>query len=168
MADLAVSEALRAYVKLLRASRAIVARVEPHLIAAGLTVTQFGVLEAILHKGPLTQRELGLKVLTSAGNMTDVIDKLHARGFVRRVRRQEDRRSVRVELTEAGRTLITELFPRHAADIATAMSGLTAAELRTLGELLRKVGMAAARRTIPLADRSVAANLTCDRSMANE
>ena len=64
----------------------MLARVEPRLAAAGLTPTQLGVLEAILHKGPLTQRELGRKVLTSAGNMTDVVDKLEARGLVRRTR----------------------------------------------------------------------------------
>ena len=78
--------ALAAYVKLLRASRAVVARIEKQLAARGLTVTQLGVLEAILHKGPLTHRDLGRKVLTSAGNMTDVVDKLEARGLVRRVR----------------------------------------------------------------------------------
>ena len=72
--------------KLLRAGKAVLARVEPRLAAAGLTPTQLGVLEAILHKGPLTQRELGRKVLTSAGNMTDVVDKLEARGLVRRAR----------------------------------------------------------------------------------
>ena len=80
--DVRVVEALGAYVKLLRAGRAVLARVEPRLAAAGLTPTQFGVLEAILHKGPLGQRELGRKVLTSPGNMTDVVDKLEARGLV--------------------------------------------------------------------------------------
>ena len=104
-----------AYVKLMRAGRAVLARVEPRLAAAGLTPTQLGVLEAILHKGPLTQRELGRKVLTSAGNMTDVVDKLEARGLVRRTRSPRDRRVVPVELTQAGRTLIEALFPRHAA-----------------------------------------------------
>ena len=100
--DPAILEALRAYVKLLRAGKAIVARVEPRLTAHGLTVTQLGVLEAILHKGPLTQRELGRKVLTSAGNMTDVIDKLERRGLVCRSRVAGDRRSVRVALTASG------------------------------------------------------------------
>ena len=79
-------EALGAYVKLLRAARAVVVRLEPGLAPAGLTSTQLGVLEAILHKGPLSQRELGRKVLTSAGNMTDVIDKLEHRGLVSRSR----------------------------------------------------------------------------------
>ena len=83
--DPCVIERLRAYVKLLRASKAVLARVEPLLAAHGLTPTQLGVLEVILHLGPLSQRDLGRKVLTSAGNMTDVIDKLEARGLVCRV-----------------------------------------------------------------------------------
>ena len=70
------NEALRAYVKLFRASRAVLARVEANLVEHSLTLNQLGVLEAILHKGPLSHRELGRKVLTSAGNMTDVVDKL--------------------------------------------------------------------------------------------
>jgi MarR family 2-MHQ and catechol resistance regulon transcriptional repressor len=138
-----VSEALDAYVKLLRASRAVLARVEPRLVAAGLTTTQFGVLEAILHKGPLSQRDLSLKVLTSPGNMTDLIDKLETRGLVRRIRQKTDRRAVRVELTGEGRMLIEPLFAAHAGDIDDAMAGLDGTELRQLGTLLRKLGLAA-------------------------
>jgi MarR family transcriptional regulator, 2-MHQ and catechol-resistance regulon repressor len=138
-----LSDALDAYVKLLRASRAVLARVEPRLAASGLTTTQFGVLEAILHKGPLSQRDLSLKVLTSPGNMTDLVDKLEARGLVRRVRQKADRRAVRVELTAAGMALIEPLFAAHAGDIDTAMAGLDGAELRELGALLRKLGLAA-------------------------
>lgn len=144
MDDAVLAEALRAYVKLLRAGRAVLARVEPRLAAAGLTPTQLGVLEAILHRGPLTQRELTRKVLTSAGNMTDVVDKLEARGLVRRTRSPRDRRIVPVELTGAGRSLIEGLFPDHARDIAAAMSGLTGDELRRLDGLLRKLGLTAA------------------------
>ncbi len=139
-----VAESLRAYVKLLRAGKAVLARIEPLLAAEGLTPTQLGVLEAILHKGPLTQRQLVRKVLTSAGNLTDVIDKLAARGLVSRQRSVTDRRSVTVGLTPAGRTLIEDLFPRHACDIAAAMGALSPAELQTLGCLLRKLGLGAA------------------------
>jgi MarR family 2-MHQ and catechol resistance regulon transcriptional repressor len=145
VADPAVEQAVRAYVKLLRASRAVVMQLEPLLTAHGLTMTQFGVLEAILHKGALTHRELGRKVLTSAGNMTDVVDKLQGRGLVRRVRDPADRRLVRVELTDSGTALIRSLFPRHAAEIAHAMAGLPPADLRQLGDLLRRLGMEAAR-----------------------
>ena len=140
--DPAVVEALRAYVKLLRASRAVLARIEPRLSAAGLTPTQFGVLEAILHRGPLSQRELSRKVLTSAGNMTDLCDKLITRGLVRRDRR--DGRSVLVDLTPEGRTLIEGLFPCHAQDIQAAFGALSPAELAELDRLLRKLGHGAA------------------------
>lgn len=142
--DITVEEALRTYVKLFRAGKAIVARLEPAATAAGLTLTQVGVLEAILHRGPLSQRELGRKVLTSAGNMTDVIDKLEARGLVHRSRQPTDRRAVRVELTDAGREAITAFFPVHARNIARAMGALNEQELRELGGLLRKLGLAAA------------------------
>ena len=144
MGEAEIAEALRAYVKLLRAGHAVLVRIEPRLAAAGLTHTQLLVLEAILHKGPLTQRELTRKVLTSAGNMTDVVDKLEARGLVRRTRSPRDRRIVPVELTHAGRVLIEGLFPDHACDIAEAMSGLSCEELRVLGGLLRKLGLSAA------------------------
>ena len=146
--------ALRAYVKLMRATRAVIARIEPRLAAHGLTPTQLGVLDALLHKGALTQRELGRKVLTSPGNMTDVIDKLEQRCLVRRVKDCADRRLVRVELTPSGRCQIETLFPLHAADIAEAMAGLDGAELARLDNLLRRLGMAAARQsddTAPLA-----------------
>lgn len=134
-----VRDAVRAYVKLNRATRTVLASVETRVAAAGLTLTQLGVLEAILHKGPLHQRELGRKVLTSAGNMTDVIDKLERRGLVLRCRR--DGRSVLVDLTEAGRALIEGLFPSHASDIASAFACLSPDELATLDRLLRKLGL---------------------------
>jgi MarR family 2-MHQ and catechol resistance regulon transcriptional repressor len=142
--DACTVAAVSAYVKLLRASRAVVGVVEPLLAAQGLTTTQLGVLEALLHKGPMTQRELGRKVLTSAANMTDVLDKLQARDLIARCRGNADRRSVTVGLTEGGRALIETLFPRHAADIARAMGGLSRAELERLATLLRKLGHAAA------------------------
>ena len=136
--------AVAVYVKLLRAARAVSARVEPRMGAHALTLTQLGVLEVLLHKGVLTHRELGRKVLTSAANMTDVIDKLEARHLVTRLRCPEDRRLVHVTLSPAGRCLIEQVFPLHAADIACAMGGLDAGELTQLGHLLRKLGMAAA------------------------
>ncbi len=134
-------DAVRAYVKLNRATRAVLASVEGRVAGAGLTLTQLGVLEAVLHKGPMTQRELGRKVLTSAGNMTDVLDKLARRGLIDRVKR--DGRSVFVSLTETGRMLIADLFPRHANDIAAAFASLSGAELAELDRLLRKLGLAA-------------------------
>jgi MarR family transcriptional regulator, 2-MHQ and catechol-resistance regulon repressor len=75
--------------------------------------------------------------------MTDLVDKLEARGLVHRARQSGDRRAVRVELTAPGRVLIETLFTQHAADIDAAMGGLSEAELRQLGLLLRRLGLAA-------------------------
>jgi MarR family 2-MHQ and catechol resistance regulon transcriptional repressor len=140
--DPATVAAVRAYVKLMRAHRSVTARLEPALAACALTLTQLGVLEAVLHLGPLTHRELGRKLLTSPGNLSDVVDKLEKRGLACRVRATADRRQVRVELTDAGRVLIEDIFPRHAADIARAMGALDQDELATLDRLLRKLGSA--------------------------
>lgn len=142
--ELRAAACVAAYVKLLRATRSVVAHVEPRLAAEGLTPTQFGVLEAVLHLGPLPQRELGRKILTSPGNLSDVVDKLVRRGLVRRARDPRDRRLACVELTDDGRGLILRLFPLHAADIAGAMAGLDGNELAALGALLRRLGTTAA------------------------
>ncbi len=143
VSDPATEAAVRAYVKLLRASHAVQMRVEKLLAEAGLTPTQLGVLEAILHKGALSQRVLGRLVLTSAGNMTDVVDKLERRGLVHRARSPTDRRAVQVELTPAGRGLIEAVFPRHAADIAVAMGGVAGKDLTRLDGLLKRLGLGA-------------------------
>ncbi len=137
--------ALKTYVKLLRAHRAVTARVEAKLEGAGITIRQLAVLEAILHRGPMTQRALGRKILTSPGNLTAVIDRLEAAGLVQRDPCPGDRRAVLLALTPAGQALIETVFPRHAADIADAMAGLDSAELTLLGQLLRKLGLAAAQ-----------------------
>lgn len=142
-ADPAQTAALAAYVKLLRANRSVIARVEPGLAREGLTLTQLGVLEVLLHKGPLGHRDIGRKLLTSPANLSDVIGKLETRGLVRRERVAGDRRRLLVELTAPGRALIERVFPAHAADIAAAMAGLNATELSELGELLRRLGTAA-------------------------
>lgn len=136
--------AVRAFVKLMRATRAVSARTECELARCALTPTQLGVLEALLHLGPLGQRDLGRKVLTSPANMTDVLDKLERRGLVRRERGGPDRRQVCVTLTDGGRCTAEAVFPRHAGAIAAAFAGLTDSELAQLDTLLRRLGHAAA------------------------
>lgn len=143
--DPRLAACLAAYVKLLRATKSVIARIEPLLAAEGLTPTQLGVLEAVMHLGPMTQRELGRKLLTSPGNLSDVVDKLVRRGLVRRARDPDDRRLARVELTDDGAALIARVFPAHAADIAAAMAGLDHGDLAVLGGLLRRLGTEAAR-----------------------
>jgi MarR family 2-MHQ and catechol resistance regulon transcriptional repressor len=133
--------ALNAYVKLMRAADSVSAAVHGHLSEAGLTISQFGVLEAIYHLGPLSQAEIAKKILKSSGNITMVIDNLEKRRLVRRERDQDDRRYYGVHLTAAGKKMIGTVFPRHAGGIVKGMNVLTKSEQETLGNLCRKLGM---------------------------
>ena len=78
--------ALSAYTKLMRAAESITGRTSRILAASNLTVSQFGILEVLFHKGPLCQRELAAKILKSTGNITMVIDNLVKQNLVRRAR----------------------------------------------------------------------------------
>ncbi len=135
--------ALDAYIKLSRASAALDARINRPLAAFDLTASQFGVLEAIWHLGPLSHGAISRKLLKSSGNVTVVIDNLSRRGLVRRERDPADRRVSRVALTDAGRAVLEEVFPAHVARVVDAFAGLCRAELDTLATLLRRLGRAA-------------------------
>lgn len=134
--------ALNVFIKLLRASESITARLTAHVAdQTGLTISQFGVLEGLLHIGPMCQRDIAVKQLKSGGNITLVIDNLEKRGLVRRERSQEDRRLVIVHLTKEGEQLIGTYFPCHARAIEHEMGVLTAAEQEQLAGLLKKLGL---------------------------
>src|SRR5262245_17075490 len=116
--------ALNAFIKLVRATESVGARLSPLLAEAGLTTSQFGALEALLHLGPLYQCDLAAKLLKSSGNMTMVVDNLEKRGLVRRERCGNDRRFITIHLTDQGRRLIRKIFPRHVEAIVREMSVL--------------------------------------------
>src|SRR5258706_3378949 len=116
--------ALDAYIKLMGAAEAVRARLEPLMRAADLTVGQFGALEALLHLGPLCQRDLGRKLLRSGGNTTVVVGNLARRGLVRRTRRSDDRRFITVTLTDKGRRLIGGIFPPPAEHAVRERGGV--------------------------------------------
>ena len=133
--------ALDAYIKLVRASNTIISRVGKTRAGHKLTVSQFGILEALYHLGPLNQRDLALKILKSGPNITTVIDNLERAGLVRRERNLEDRRSYTVSLTAGGQELIERAFPDHVQAIVEAMNKLSPEEQDELARLCRKLGL---------------------------
>jgi MarR family 2-MHQ and catechol resistance regulon transcriptional repressor len=140
--------ALDAFIKLTRAGDSLEQRLQPPIGDEGLTMGQFGVLEALHHLGPLSQCEIGRKLLRSNANVTTVIDNLEKASLVRRERSAEDRRVVHVHLTVEGRARIARVFPAHARRVADLMSALAPAEQRELGRLCRKLGLAATARRV--------------------
>ena len=136
------SRALDAYVKLMRAADSVTARVNRQLDAAGLTISQFGVLEALYHLGPLVLSDLARKILKTSGNLTMVVDNLEKRALAERCPDPADRRFRRVSITPRGRKLIAGIFPAPAREITQAQSPLTPPEQETLASLCRKLGRA--------------------------
>lgn len=133
--------ALNVYIKLSRAADAVTTRINQHLKEANLTISQFGVLEAIYHLGPLQPSQLATKILKSEGNLTLVITNLVKRELVARQRRQDDRRCIEISLTAAGETLMASLFPRHVDIVEREISVLSPAEQEELARLCRKLGL---------------------------
>ena len=133
---------LNTYTKLMRAAESVTSRVNRFLTPFNLTISQFGVLEALYHKGPLCQRDIAAKILKSTGNITLVIDNLEKRGLVRRERGSDDRRFLTVHLTDEGANLIAQAFARVEAAIVADMAALTAREQEDLGILCKKLGLA--------------------------
>ncbi len=132
---------LNAFIKLMRATESINNRLNRHLADADLTVSQFGVMEALWHLGPLNQKSLGEKLLKSGGNITLVIDNLEKCDFVERQQDPSDRRAMLVHLTEKGERFIKSFFPKHLEQIREEFSVLSEKEKEELSRICKKLGL---------------------------
>ena len=132
--------ALDTFIKLTRCTNSVLAPLAERNTIGNLTYSQFAVLEALYHLGPLTQGEVSQKILKSVSNMTTVIDNLERDGLVRRQRDANDRRVIHVHLTGAGLSKIEAMLPGHVAALVEEFSILSASEQETLGELCKKLG----------------------------
>ena len=133
------------FLVLWKASRAAQAYAEKSILKLELCGSDFAVLEALLHKGPLPVNEIGKKVLLTSGSITVAVDRLETKGFVERRAHGTDRRARIVHLTKEGRKVITRAYADHAADMERLSSdSLTTAERATLIRLLKKIGYKAA------------------------
>jgi MarR family 2-MHQ and catechol resistance regulon transcriptional repressor len=132
--------ALDTYIKLVRASNTATGHAKAGLESAGLSYSQFAVLEALYHVGPLHLGELARRILKSSGNLTLVVDNLEKRGLVKRQQQGNDKRFFLATITPSGRKLIAKIFPGHARQIVEVMDRLTPAEQEELAGLCRKLG----------------------------
>lgn len=119
---------------------------EQSIVNAGLCLTDFAALEALLHKGPLTISQIQDKVLLASGSMTAAIDRLETRGLVVRKSTSSDRRARIVQLTQEGNRVAAAYFERHARDLEDLMSVLSPKEKRQVYASLKKLGLYAAQK----------------------
>jgi MarR family 2-MHQ and catechol resistance regulon transcriptional repressor len=131
-------------VVLSRCHRALSHIAERSIEEAGLCLSDFAALEALLHKGPLTITAIQGKVLLASGSMTAAVDRLEKKGLIKRGPAPSDRRAKVLQLTPQGKRVVETAFRRHVAELASAMVVLNPSEMQQLHALLKKLGLFAA------------------------
>lgn len=132
-------KSLKALIAILRTSGALENMVRKDVSCNHLNLTEFSVLELLYHKGPQTIQTIKNKILIASSSTTYVIDQLVKKGHVQREICQEDKRVTYVGITEEGKKLMDDIFPKHAERIETYFEQLTEDELVQLKVLLKKV-----------------------------
>ncbi len=142
-----IDQALTLWVKLARAANTMSTLTLRDISSHGLTESQFGVIEALGHLGPMKVGELCAKNLSSGGNMTVVVDNLVRDGLVERMQSLDDRRAYIVKLTEKGKKLFDDIFILHAKYVTGLIdNALTDDEIAQLSTLLKKLGLSLKER----------------------
>src|SRR5579862_4431747 len=129
---------------MMKAMRALTRYAAAGIEETGLGLSDFAVLEVLLHKGPLPVNTIGPIVDLTPGSISIAVDRLFAKGLVSRVESGEDRRVRIVALTSHGRDLIAPAFRKHAGQMRKVLSDLSSEELRRLEVALKKIGKRAA------------------------
>jgi MarR family 2-MHQ and catechol resistance regulon transcriptional repressor len=129
---------------MLKAMRALTKYATASIQETGLGLSDFGVLELLLHGGPLPVNTIGPMVDLTPGSISIAVDRLVAKGLVSRIESAEDRRVRIVALTPRGHDLIVSAFRKHSLQMKKIFSDLSAEELRSLEVALKQLGKRAA------------------------
>ncbi len=113
----------------------------------GVGLSDFAVMEMLLHKGPLPVNEIGRRISLTSGAITAAVDRLESSEFVAREAHPSDRRARVVRLTARGKEHAAKLFARHKTAMDSAAGGLTKSERAVLIQLLKKLGVSAEANT---------------------
>jgi MarR family transcriptional regulator, 2-MHQ and catechol-resistance regulon repressor len=131
---------VHAWLVMMKAMQAITRYALANLEETGLGLSDFAVLEALLHKGPLPVNVIGPKVNLTPGSISVAVDRLVAKGLVSRAECSQDRRVRIVALTPRGKSVITPIFRAHVETMQDVFAGLSRQELRQLEQQLKRVG----------------------------
>ena len=143
MARAAEKPGIHTWLVLMKAHRTLKRHAERSIEALDMCLSDFAILEALLHKGPQSVRDLGRRIELTSGSMTTAIDRLETRGLVNRADHATDRRTWVIHLTPEGKALISKVFAGHEHAMERAMRGLSKPERATLTDLLKRLGTTA-------------------------
>lgn len=135
-----IDEKLRAITVILRAAQSIEEVVRKDVTCYGLNTTEFAVLEALYHKGRLPIQIIGKKILIASSSITYVVDKLEEKQFICRSGCENDRRIKYVSLTEQGRQLMNDIFPKHKKKMVQLFDHIGEQSLYDMNEVLKQIG----------------------------
>jgi len=139
-----IQETDHVWLVMMKAMRALTRYAAADIEETGLGLSDFAVLEVLLHKGPLPVNTIGPIVDLTPGSISIAVDRLFAKALVSRVESAEDRRVRIVSLTPRGKDLIVSAFRKHSGQMKKVFSELSAEQLRSLEVMLKKVGKRAA------------------------
>jgi MarR family 2-MHQ and catechol resistance regulon transcriptional repressor len=134
-------DALNSYTKLIRSTESLSSKISLELSDYGLTESQFGVLDALFHLGPMKHKEIGKKILKSGGNITMVINNLERCQLVQRKRGEKDKRQFIIHLTPKGKNNFQELLPHIVKKIKKHFQILNKEEQKELQRLCKIIGL---------------------------
>lgn len=135
-----MSHELKTITILFRATDFIKSCIQKDVGNYDLNVTEFGVLEVLYHKGPQTVHQIKSKVLIASSSLSYVIDILIQKGLIRKEKAAQDRRNHICELTDQGKALFIETYPKHVEELRSVLDVLTPDEEQLLQTLLKKLG----------------------------
>src|SRR5947208_6007926 len=128
---------------LMKAHRTLQRLATRSIEASEIGLSDFAIMELLLHKGPQPVNEIGRRIALTSGAITTAVDRLEARGLVTREAHESDRRARIVRLTAPGKEQAGSVFAGHKAVMDSAANGLAKTERAMLIELLRKLGTSA-------------------------
>ncbi len=129
------------FLLLWRASHAVMRYDHASIAQSGFSsLSDFAVLELLLHKGPQPVNTIGEKVLLTSGSITTAVQRLESRDLVRRERSRGDARKVLVYLTDKGRSLIEPAFKAHAVNLDRLFEIFGDEERAIFADLVRRLG----------------------------
>lgn len=137
--------ALKLFVVMSRANHAIMDAIKEDIKTYGLNPTEFAVLELLYHKGDVPLQKIGEKILLASGSITYVVDKLEDKGYLQRLSCPKDRRITYAVITEKGKELMSDIFPKHEEKIAELFSVLSPQEQEQMIDAFKKLGYQAAK-----------------------
>src|ERR1700736_6639864 len=140
------SSGVHVWLVLMKAHRSMARHAARSAVCLETCISDFAVLEVLLHKGPQSVGEIGRRVDLTSGSITTAIDRLEKRRLVARAAHASDRRARVVHLTPDGKARITQVFATHKEAMDRAAHGVSKAERVALIELLKRLGTTAERQ----------------------